>query len=187
MYWPIAWRLLFNQPVHLPNIFQWRSCQTDYMFQLYIFNGFNVSQLSMRGCFYLQLLILQQSYHQCPNVIHCLLITHEGEQVVENHNLEVCEHRVASVPGAAASNLQHTIINPSHINNTLSILFHKRNRSCPGFCNGAPLLGNASHFKNTDYIKWVQTVKLKFVSLNKSISACGSHHFIDWDCSGSSN
>lgn len=74
--------------------------------------------LWLKACFYLQLLILQQLYHKCPHIIHCLLVTHEGEQVVENHNLEVCEHRVASVPGAAASNLQHTA-NPSHINNRL--------------------------------------------------------------------
>lgn len=70
----------------------------------------------MNGCFYLQLLILQQLYHQCPDIIHCFLVAHEGEQVVKDHDLEVCEHRVASVPGAAASNLQRTTTNPSHIN-----------------------------------------------------------------------
>lgn len=54
---------------------------------------------------YLKLLVLQQLYHQRPHIIHCLLVTHECEQVVKNHYLEVCEHCVASVPGAAASNL----------------------------------------------------------------------------------
>lgn len=84
----------------------------------------------LNGCFYLQLLILQQSYHQCPDIIHCFLVTHEGEQVVKNHNLEVCEHRVSSVPGAAASNLQ-TTTNPSHVNNILWALFSQEEQTMP--------------------------------------------------------
>lgn len=59
-------------------------------------------------CFcYLQLLVLKQAYYQTPDIIDCFLVTHEGEQVVKHHNLEVCQHRVASMPGATASNLQH--------------------------------------------------------------------------------
>jgi len=32
---------------------------------------------------YLQLLVLQQLNHQCADIIHCFLVTHEGEQVVK--------------------------------------------------------------------------------------------------------
>ncbi|PWA25901.1 hypothetical protein CCH79_00001532 [Gambusia affinis] len=35
------------------------------------------------------LLILQEFYHQDPHVFHCFLVTHECEQVVKNHDLEL--------------------------------------------------------------------------------------------------
>lgn len=56
--------------------------------------------------FYLKLLILQEFYHQAPHIFHCFLVIHECEQVVENHDLEVSEHRIAGVPRAATSNLE---------------------------------------------------------------------------------
>jgi len=80
-------------------------------------NDLNVKQLLMSACFYLQLFVLKQSHHQSPDAVHCFLVTHVGEQVIKHHYLEVREHRVASVPGAAARNLKHTTISPFSINN----------------------------------------------------------------------
>ena len=56
-------------------------------------------------CVHLQLLVLQQADHQRPDLVHRALVAHEGEQVVEDHDLQVREHRVAGVPGAAAGDL----------------------------------------------------------------------------------
>lgn len=67
----------------------------------------------MTVCSYLKLLILQQFYNERPHIIHCFLVVHEGKQVVKNHDLQVCEHRVAGMPRAAASNLKHTVTNPA--------------------------------------------------------------------------
>lgn len=72
-----------------------------------------------RGLFYLQLLVLQQLYHQRSDVVHRLLVAREGEQVVKHHYLEVREHRVTSVPGAASGNLQGGMRQPSSISNNL--------------------------------------------------------------------
>lgn len=60
----------------------------------------------MRVCVYLQLLVLQQSDDELPDDVHRLLVTQEGEEVVEDHDLQVGEHRVARVPGAAARDLE---------------------------------------------------------------------------------
>lgn len=110
-----------------------------------------LNRLWMKACFYLQLLILQQLHHQCSHIIHCFLVTHEGEQVVKNHNLEVCEHRVASVPGATASNLQHMIANPSYINNRLICCTRVTDHALTEYtiwvcCNGALLCWKTTTF-----------------------------------------
>lgn len=83
----------------------------------------------MNVCSYLKLLILQQFYYERPHIIHCFLVAHECKQVVKNHDLQVCEHRVAGMPRAAASNLKPTETNPSVESSKL--LFHKKNE-CPG-------------------------------------------------------
>lgn len=66
---------------------------------------YNTSVIGMSFGVYLQLFILQQSDDQTPDITHSLLIIQEGEQVVEDHDLQVGEHRVARMPGAALRDL----------------------------------------------------------------------------------
>lgn len=124
--WPntVGCRLLYNQAIicwlffqlSLDGVCSRQGTMFDFWCNTFIDYCTTVDLLLLKNaCFYLQLLILQQSYDQWSHIAHGLLVTHEGEQVVKYHDLEVCQHCVASMPGAAASNLQYTkTTEPSH-------------------------------------------------------------------------